>query len=72
VKPGDEIFVVSDEPEDDFSMAGRGRGGNSVKGKKADSKQTTITSMFKAQPAKSVRKNARTVVRLTNAGGFGG
>ncbi|KAI0029488.1 SNF2 family N-terminal domain-containing protein [Vararia minispora EC-137] len=70
VKPGDEIRIAADEPEDDRKSSGKGRGASSGKGKKTGGKQVSLTSMFKAQPARVTRKNARTVVRLTNRAGF--
>ncbi|KAI0316497.1 SNF2 family N-terminal domain-containing protein [Amylostereum chailletii] len=73
VKPGDEIRVEVDDPEVNPPGPSKGRASASGKGqtKKGGSKQLSIATMFKAQPAKpSAKKKTHTVVRLTSKGGF--
>jgi DNA repair protein RAD5 len=62
IKPGDEIRIERDGPEDTGSTT------TSVKGKK---KQLTLKAMLKSQPVKNVKRKTDTIVRLTNEGGFG-
>ncbi|KAF8444821.1 SNF2 family N-terminal domain-containing protein [Boletus edulis BED1] len=61
IKPGDEVMIERDTPEDTSAA------GTSVKGKK---KQLTLKSMLKSQPVKNVKRKTDTIVRLTNKGGF--
>ena len=63
IKPGDEIRIERDSPEDTGSAAT-----TSVKGKK---KQLTLKAMLKSKPLKNVKRKTDTIVRLTNKGGFG-
>ena len=63
IKPGDEVRIERDSPDDTGSAAT-----TSVKGKK---KQLTLKAMLKSQPVKNVKRKADTIVRLTNEGGFG-
>jgi len=71
VRPGDEIRVERDEPQDFSTNAARsstnGKGGH----QKTKQKQTTLTSTFKPLTAKQVKQKSHTIVRLTNKGGFG-
>lgn len=62
IKPGDEVKIERDGPEDTNVVS------TSVKGKK---KQLTLKAMLKPQPVKNVKRKADTIVRLTNKGGFG-
>ncbi|KAF8557658.1 hypothetical protein OG21DRAFT_1482121 [Imleria badia] len=62
IKPGDEVRIERDSPEDTSAS-----GTTSVKGKK---KQLTLKAMLKSQPAKNVKRKVDTIVRLTNNGGF--
>lgn len=62
-KPGDEIIVERDSPEDTSAAAT-----TSVKGKK---KQLTLKAMLKSQPVKKVKRKTDTIIRLTNKRGFG-
>lgn len=61
IKPGDEIRIERDSPQDTAATA-------SVKGKK---KQLTLKAMLKSKPVKNVKRKTDTIVRLTNKGGFG-
>lgn len=63
IKPGDEIRIERDSPQDTSAAATA-----SVKGKK---KQLTLKAMLKSKPVKNVKRKTDTIVRLTNKGGFG-
>lgn len=64
VTAGDPIFIER-EDQDDASLAPKAKGND--KGKK---KQLSIAAMMKIQP-KNVKKKTNSIVRLTNARGFG-
>lgn len=61
IKPGEEVRIERDSPEDTSTAA-------SVKGKK---KQLTLKAMLKSKPTRNVKRKTDTIVRLTNKGGFG-
>ena len=68
IKSGDPILVERDALAQDISQAGRDSK------KKGKGKQMTINSMFKTPQAKSSapkKTKSNTIVRLTNARGFG-
>lgn len=60
IKPGDDIQIERDTPEDTTTAAGKGK-----------KKQLTLKAMLKPQQAKNVKRKTDTIVRLTNKGGFG-
>ena len=68
IKSGDPVFVERETLQEDA-----GNGGKDQK-KKAKGKQVTLNSMFKPQTKSELAKKPKpnTVVRLTNARGFGG
>ncbi|KZT73229.1 hypothetical protein DAEQUDRAFT_721807 [Daedalea quercina L-15889] len=74
VKPGDEIRIERDSPEDENASnakQAKGKGGTTKDGKtKGGKRQISIATMLKPQPAKQTKKKKDLVVRLTNSRGF--
>lgn len=70
VKPGDEIRIERDTPDDRSSVEAKILPAKNVKSK-GGKKQISIATMLKPQPVKLSKKKQDTVVRLTNKRGFG-
>ncbi|KIJ22170.1 hypothetical protein PAXINDRAFT_64144 [Paxillus involutus ATCC 200175] len=70
IKPGDEIRIERDSPDDASSSASLSRKGKKETEDKGKKKQLSLKAMLKPQPTKFGKRKADTVVRLTNKGGF--
>ncbi|KAH7915692.1 SNF2 family N-terminal domain-containing protein, partial [Hygrophoropsis aurantiaca] len=75
IKPGEEIQIERDNPDDASSSKSGPSVANTGKGKKKDipdkkKKQLSLATMLKPLPQKVVKKKTDTVVRLTNKRGF--
>ncbi|KAF9225351.1 hypothetical protein BS17DRAFT_701291 [Gyrodon lividus] len=69
IKPGDEIRIERDNPDDASSSASTS-GKGKRKEDKSKKKQLSLKAMLKLQPTKPTKRKTDTVVRLTNKGGF--
>ncbi|KAF8841910.1 hypothetical protein BDN67DRAFT_900346 [Paxillus ammoniavirescens] len=70
IKPGDEIRIERDSPDDASSSASLPRKGKKETEEKGKKKQLSLKAMLKPQLTKFGKRKADTVVRLTNKGGF--
>ncbi|KAF9245698.1 P-loop containing nucleoside triphosphate hydrolase protein [Melanogaster broomeanus] len=71
IKPGDEIRIERDNPDDTGSWTSTsGKGKKKETEDKGKKKQLSLKAMLKPQPTRFAKRKTDTVVRLTNKGGF--